>query len=519
MSNPSPDNASIFGRFADALESDWASKARQEQLPPAGSWHTWCYVAGRGAGKTRSGAEWIRARVEAGIARRVHLIAPTAADCRDVMVEGESGIIATAPNHFRPTYYPSLRKVEWPNGAIALLFSSDEPDRLRGPQCDSAWIDELCAMRQPTDTLDMCMFGLRLGANPQCLITTTPRPIKCLKDLLAREGQDVVVTRSSTFANAKNLAKPFLDSILRKYAGTRLGAQELEATILDDTPGALWSWEVLDAYRVKEPPATLRRVVVAIDPAVTSGEDADETGIVVCGVGEDGHGYVLDDRSGRYAPEEWAKEAVAAYRRHRADSVVAEANQGGELVSQNLKAIEANLPVKLVHASRGKVTRADPISTLYARGRVHHVGVFADLESQMTSFTPDFVRSRGNSPDRVDALVWGLTECALDGGDPYFLTWIAREAAKLNAVAVEAASRGRAAFDAAVFDNTVPGRVDPKMPVVKMRAPPTWCGTVFLRNGAKGLIDPDGILAAHDEDVAALRSIGFLPADAEAVAP
>jgi len=403
----------VHSDFASTLRGAWRSTARPEQLAPAGDWTTWVFCGGRGAGKTRSGAEWITARVQAGRARYIHLIAPTAADCRDVMIEGPAGILSISPPHIRPVYQPSLRKVIWPNGAQALLFSSDEPDRLRGPQADTVWIDELCAQRLAQDVLDNAMFGLRLGKDPGCLITTTPRPIKCFRALLAREGQDVVVTRSTSYANRDNLAPSFFAQITAKYAGTRLGRQELEAELLTDTPGALWALERIEELRVRVAPQPFERVVVAIDPAVTFGPNADETGIVVCGLAADGCAYVIDDLSGRYPPSEWAQRAIMAYRMHCADVIVGEVNNGGALVEHTLRSVDPGIPFKAVHASRGKLTRAEPVSALYQQARVHHVGVFGPLEDQLTSY--DGSRS-GTSPDRLDALCWAVTELML--GEP-----------------------------------------------------------------------------------------------------
>lgn len=408
---PKPDTK-LHRAFAEALRGAWRTAARPEQVAPPGDWTTWVFCGGRGAGKTRSGAEWVMERVAAG-SRYVHLIAPTAADCRDVLLEGPAGILSIAPPHLRPVYQPSLRKLTWPNGAQGLLFSSDEPDRLRGPQCDVAWLDEVCAMRQAQEVLDNMYFGLRVGKDPRCLITTTPRPIKCFKALLARDGQDVVVTRSSSFANRDNLAPAFFSQITAKYAGTRLGRQELEAELLTDTPGALWHLDAIEELRVRVAPQPLERVLVAIDPAVTHGPDADETGIVVVGLGADGHGYVLDDLSGRYPPEEWARKAIQAYRTYAADRIVAEINNGGTMVEHTLRSVDPAIPYTAVHASRGKLTRAEPVSALYEQGKVHHVGTFAALEDQMTSY--DGSRT-GASPDRLDALVWGLTALML--GDP-----------------------------------------------------------------------------------------------------
>jgi predicted phage terminase large subunit-like protein len=323
------------------------------------------------------------------------------------MVEGESGILAISPPWFRPSYEPSKRRLTWPNGAMATTYSADEPERLRGPQHSGAWCDELAAWRYP-ETWDMLQFGLRLGSHPRTIVTTTPKPTRLIRDLLQRK--DCHVTRGSTYDNRSNLAKPFLDAIVKKYEGTRLGRQELYAEVLADVPGALWTQRGLDDYRVTKAP-DLVRIVVGVDPAVTSGEDANENGILVAGISGSSSAYVLEDWSQRATPDEWARKAVAAYRKHEADCIVAEANQGGEMVKQVIKSV-ADVPVKLVRATRGKYVRAEPVSALYEQGRVHHVGVMTQLEEQMTSFTPERAadRSDGFSPDRVDALVWAITE-------------------------------------------------------------------------------------------------------------
>jgi len=340
-------------------------------------------------------------------ARHIALVAPTAADVRDVMVEGESGLLAIAPPWDRPEYEPSKRRLTWENGAIATTYSADEPERLRGPQHDFAWCDELAAWRYP-EAWDMLMFGLRLGDDPRAVVTTTPRPTKLIKALVA--DPKVVVTRGSTYDNKFNLAPAFLDQIVRRYEGTRLGRQELDAEILEDVPGALWTHGLIDATRVNTVPS-LTRIVVAIDPAVSTDEHADETGIVVAGKDAAGHGYVLADLSGRYTPTEWAKAAIAAYRAHGADRVVAEVNNGGDLVEATLRVVDPAVSFAAVHAARGKVARAEPVAALYEQGRVHHLGALPRLEDQMCCFAHDFSReTAGYSPDRVDALVWALTE-------------------------------------------------------------------------------------------------------------
>src|SRR6516162_4585245 len=420
---------SFAAQLADALETSWPAIARPNQLPPPGDWwQIWLLLAGRGFGKTRTLAEWVCEQALFGLASRIALVAATAADARDVLVEGESGILAVAPPWFRPIYEPSKRRLTWPNGAIGTTFSAEEPERLRGPQHDAAVCDELGSWSRP-ETWDMLQFGLRLGRNPRCLVATTPRPTKLIRELLAREGRDVVVTRGSTYENRANLASGFFDQVIRKYEGTRLGRQELNAELLEDTPGALWSHGVIDAARQAAAPH-LVRIVVAVDPAASSGEDADETGIVVVGKDHQAHGYVLADISGRYQPIEWAKIAITAYRTYHADRIVAEVNNGGEMVENTLRMVDPNIPFTAVRASRGKVTRAEPVSALYEQGRMHHVGTFPQLEDQMTSFTSDFDRqSAGYSPDRVDALVWAVTDLMLTEMKGYAFYELARRMA------------------------------------------------------------------------------------------
>jgi phage terminase large subunit-like protein len=407
--------AALSPAEARALLYDWSFWARPAQLAPEGNWRIWLLLAGRGFGKTRTGAELMRARVMAQAARRLALVAPTAGDARDVMVEGESGILAISPPWERPRYEPSKRRLTWPNGAIATLFSADEPERLRGPQHDAAWCDELASWRYP-GAWDMLMFGLRLGTDPRVVVTTTPRQTKLIRQLIA--DPTIVVTRGSTYENRANLAPAFLGQIVRKYEGTRLGRQELEAELLEDVPGALWSRGLIEAARARTAPALIR-VVVAIDPATSSTDEADETGIIVAGKDGVGRGWVLADVSGRYQPTEWAKTAICAYRAHSADRIVAEVNNGGDMVAATVRMIEPNAPFAAVRASRGKVTRAEPVAALYEQGRVHHLGVFPRLEDQMCAFTADAYgefnrRSVGYSPDRVDALVWALTDLLVE---------------------------------------------------------------------------------------------------------
>lgn len=408
--------ASLTNDEKAVLAFEWAKWARAPQLPPDGEWDGWLIIAGRGWGKTRVGAETVRAEVESGRSKRIGLIAETSADGRDVIVEGESGIISCSPPWNRPSYEPSKRRLTWPNGAIATLYDAREPDQLRGPQHDFLWFDELAKYRYAEAVFDQAMFGLRLGDYPRWIVTTTPRPIALIKRLLVQSG--VRITRGRSADNLGNISGNYQRNVIDRYKGTRLGRQELDAEILDDVPGALWSRRSLDEARVSSPPQ-LVRIVVGVDPAATSGEAANENGIIVGGIAQSGQAYVLEDWSLRGSPDEWARKAVAAYRKHSADSIIAECNQGGEMVAQVIKSV-ADIPVKLVRATRGKYVRAEPVSALYEQGRVHHVGAFPELEDQMISFTPERAadRSDGYSPDRVDALVWMLTELFPDITSP-----------------------------------------------------------------------------------------------------
>ena len=387
--------------------------ARPDQLAPEGDWIIWLALAGRGWGKTKTGAEWVREEVDAGRAKSVALVAETYADARQVMVEGDSGLMGCYPEDDpnRPQYLPSQKKLVWPNGAVGLHFDAREPGQLRGPQFDLAWCDELAKWRYARETWDMLMFGLRLGHHPRVMITTTPKPIELIKELIARAARDdgVAITRGKTSDNSGNLAKSFMKEIHDKYAGTRLGRQELDAEILEDTPGALWTRANLDTYRKSEAPK-LRRVVVAVDPPATSNENSDEAGVVAVGLDEDGHGCVLSDGSiGPATPNEWGRRTFALFDEFEADKVVIETNQGGDMAEDVLRSIRPNAPIKRVHASRGKAARAEPIAALYEQGRISHVGAFPELEDQMTLMTHHGYEGTG-SPDRVDALVWACAE-------------------------------------------------------------------------------------------------------------
>lgn len=387
------------------LAHHWPLWARADQLAPTGDWTTWLVLGGRGAGKTRAGAEWVRAAVRRGVGR-IALVGETYADVREVMVEGPSGLRAIAPPSERPIYKPARRQLEWPNGAVAQIFSAVQPDRLRGPQFDAAWCDELAKWRHADAAFDNLQFGLRLGARPRQIVTTTPRPMPLLKRLLA--DPETRLTRAATHLNRAHLAPAFFRHVIARYEGTRLGRQELDAELLEDNPDALWRRAVIETARVREAPE-LARIVVAVDPPATSSRHADACGIVVAGVA-DGHGYVLEDASGsRLSPINWARKTAGAYRRHEADRIVAEVNQGGEMVAAVLRQVAPEVPVRPVRASRGKITRAEPVAALYEQGRVHHVGAFAALEDQMCDYAPGMA-----SPDRMDALVWALTDLMLE---------------------------------------------------------------------------------------------------------
>jgi len=391
-----------MARRDELRRTDWLAQSRPDQRLPEGDWRTWTILAGRGWGKTRTGAETVRAWVNAGY-RRIALVAPTAADARDVMVEGESGLLNVFPNDARPLYEPSKRRVTFANGAQATVYSADEPDRLRGPQHDAAWCDEIAAWRRADDAWSNLMMGLRLGRDPRVVVTTTPRPIPIVRQLATAPG--TVLTRGRTLDNAANLAPQFLDEILARYQGTRLGRQELDAEILEDTPGAFWSLAVLDRCRVSELPE-LERIVVAVDPAATSGEKSDFTAIVVAGLGRvDRHVYVLEAQAVKETPEGWARRVWEAYDRHGAGRVIAEQNQGGQMIQSVLRQARPTAQVKLIAATKSKVLRAEPVAHLYELGRIHHFGVHRSLEDQMTVFPV-----AADHDDLVDALVHAVNE-------------------------------------------------------------------------------------------------------------
>jgi phage terminase large subunit-like protein len=519
----------------------WEFWARDNQVAPTGTWTYWLLLAGRGFGKTRTGAEWINKRVELGQSKRIALVAATAADVRKTMVEGESGILAKAPPWNKPVFEPSKLQLTWPNGAIAQMFSAEEPERLRGPQCDTFWADELCAWKKMQETWDMLMFGFRLGRHPQGCITTTPKPVPLIKEIkgLSKEGL-TKVTSGSTKENKGNLAEAFIKQTIKKYEGTRLGRQELDAVILEDMPGALWKREDIDRKRIQcaTPPikpfletdistglvrlregldwVTLRsqalsirkavgedltRLVVAVDPNASSGEDADETGITVEGKGLSGQGYLLADVSLHGTPNEWASTAVLMHDIFECDRIIGEANMGGNMVEHALATAAKFLKIQglrqsdfcsivLVHATRGKVTRAEPVSMLYEQGRISHVGSHPILEDQMCLFTSDFDRKEmGYSPDRVDSLVWGFTHLFLEATDTGIIEFYQQQAAEQQQ-ALKASNPDPSTF-------------------TKMKAPP-GVGQAYGIEGDLYTVDNDGFIFVPSKELRGLRQAGYV---------
>lgn len=397
------------------LYTDWLNTARDNQITPLGDWHIWLILAGRGWGKTRTGAADAMLYALRNPEVQVAVVTPTFGDLRRVAFEGVSGILKTLPDECLMSgrghgYNSSASEIRLYNGSKIMGFSATEPDRLRGPQFHRAWCDELAAWRYP-EAFDQLMFALRLGERPQCVITTTPKPTPLIRQLMERP--DTIMTSGSTFENADNLAASTLQMLRDRYEGTTLGRQELYAEVIDVMEGALWSPSLIDRHRVRDYPE-LANIIVAVDPAVTSSSDSDETGLVVVAKDGDGAYYVVEDRSGRYSPDQWGKVAVDLFHKWDADRIVAEVNNGGDLVERLIRTVDHTVRFKSVHATRGKLVRAEPIAALYEQGKVHHVGVFPELESQMCTYTGERPKP---SPDRLDALVWGLSELSKSRGE------------------------------------------------------------------------------------------------------
>lgn len=391
---------------SDFLLSDWRFLARAAQIPPPGDWTLWAIIAGRGSGKTQAASAWLCESARDMPGARFAIVCRTAADVRDTAIEGPAGILETARKYFAadvPVWASSKRKIQWSSGAYALCFSSDEPDQLRGPQFHRAWGDEVASWPEYA-TFSNMLLGLRMGAHPRAILTTTPKMgSKIMREIL--KDPSAVFSRMRTTDNAAHLSPAFLEAIARRYGGTTLGRQELDGEFMTEAPGALFRRADIDKARVHVPPADLVRIVVAVDPAVTAHEGSDETGIVIAGRDRAGEIYILEDCSGRMSPDAWARRAVDAFDRWKADRIVAETNQGGAMVELTIRHVRPDVPYTGVTATRGKALRAEPVAALYEQGRVHHCGVFADLEDQMCSWEPG-----DTSPDRLDALVWAGTE-------------------------------------------------------------------------------------------------------------
>ena len=393
--------SSFTPKEQSVLLYDWNLWARDKQLEPPGDWTYWLMRMGRGAGKTRTGAETVR--IWKDNYPIIHLIAPTAGDARDVMIEGESGILSVSPDWDKPLYEPSKLRLTWNNGAIGSIFTAEEPDRLRGPQCYAGWCDELAAWKYAQDTWDNFLFGLRLGDKPKVIITTTPRPIPTVKEIIA-DPATVQVT-GSTFENRANLSPAFFKSIIHKYDGTRLGRQEIYAEMLEDIEGALWTADMINKAQTKELP-DLVRAAVAIDPAVTSKDTSDETGIVAGGIDANGFIYITDDLTAIYTPQQTMRVVAGVYDDRKLDMVVGEQNNGGDYIKEMLFLVAGEMPYTSVWASRGKVTRAEPIVMLYEQQRVKHYGDLEKMEEEMTTWD---AKIGDKSPNRIDALVWLIT--------------------------------------------------------------------------------------------------------------
>lgn len=397
---------------------NWDVWGRTAQKPPRGDWRTWLIMAGRGFGKTRAGSEWVRQQADTNPQARIALVGASLGEARAVMVEGESGLLSVCPPHRRPLFEPSLRRITWPNGAQAQLYSAAEPESLRGPQHSHAWCDEIAkwdnASERAIAAWDNLLLGIRLGDHPRILATTTPRAVPLMRRLLAEPPEDLVVTRGSTEENMKNLPTRFLRDVRRSFGRSALGRQELDGELIEDVPGALWTRAMIEECReMAASTVQTRRVVVAVDPPASSHGDA--CGIVVVALGIDGIARVQHDGSIlKPSPERWARKVAGLAEAWNADRVIAEANQGGEMVASVLRATGHELPLKLVHASRGKAARAEPVAALYEAGRVRHAGTFPELEDELCGLiSGGGYEGPGRSPDRADALVYALHELML----------------------------------------------------------------------------------------------------------
>jgi phage terminase large subunit-like protein len=408
---PEPLFSSLAQALRQSANGDWRVRARPAQLPPA-EFSIWLILTGRGWGKNWTAGNLACELAGSGAVKRIALLGPTTDHVRQTQVEGQSGILNLAPAWCRPTFESSRGLLTWPSGSIATIYSADTPEALRGPEHDFAWCDELASWRRP-ETWDNLLLTLRIGT-PRIVVTTTPRPTKLIRDLCAREGTDgIVITRGATYDNRSNLAPSFFQQLVRRFEGTRLARQELLGQVLEDVPGALWTRDILETTRVETAPP-MQRIVIGVDPAGSAAPGADLSGIIACGLGQDGHGYVLGDFSCRGTPREWAGKAIGAFHSLRADKIVVERNFGGDMAAATLASVDPSVPVKEISSSRGKALRAEPIASLFEQRRAHVVNAQPELEEQMCSFTSDWDRARDGSPDRVDALVFALAELMLE---------------------------------------------------------------------------------------------------------
>ena len=407
---------SLTDKEAEELLFDWKVWARSHQLPPEGNWLTWLILTGRGWGKTRTGSEWVIDHARKG-AKHIALIGQTVADVRDTMIKvGPASILKISHPKFMPEYTPSNRILEWPNGVIATTYSGDKPDQVRGPSHDFVWMDELAKFQYPDDVWANLMFGLREDEDMRILVTTTPRPIKLIKDLV--KDKNTITVRGSTCENKDNLPKKYFEQVIAPYVGTRLGQQEIEGKILDDNPNALWTRKMIEDSRVNKHP-NLIRVVIGVDPEASDTETSAETGIIAAGLADNGHGYILGDDTVKGKPDRWGNAVITSYYKYRGDRIIGEVNNGGDMIEYVIKTIDENVSYKSVRATKGKYIRAEPVSALYEQGKIHHVGNFIELEDQLCEWEPG-----EKSPDRMDAEVWAITELMLAGEGSPSVRWI-----------------------------------------------------------------------------------------------
>lgn len=512
MQSDDPDailmQAIAAARSTRSARERWLRTARKEQLTPAGDWWVWLIMAGRGFGKTRTGAEDLAWYGQENADTRLAVVAPTYSDARDICIEGESGLLNVVPGSLIQTWNRSLGELVLTNKTRIKLFSAEEPERLRGPQHHRVWCDELAAWQNQMATWDQIQFGLRLGQDPRCVVTTTPKPTPLIRQLVA--APTTYITRGSTFDNAANLAPSALAKFRAKYEGTRLGRQELDAELLEDVQGALWTRAMVEDARLSGALPAMRRIVVAVDPSGSDGTSGDMQGIVVAGEGVDGRGYVVEDASMRGSPDEWCKRVAFLFHKHQADRVVAEKNYGGAMVEAVLRAAAPNLPVVLVTASRGKHVRAEPIAALYEQKRITHAEPYPELEDELVLMTGAGYAGTG-SPNRLDAMVWGFTELMLadnaQGWVDYYAEMAARVAAGLPPEPEVAGATPHRHGEAGV-PNAVPALKAPDAPKVRMIAPANVSGFDLMPEAIRYVVGRDRAVEVHPEMVERMKAQG-----------